>query len=123
TDAKTEDLILLSRAHFLMGEYFSNHIESEELRQWNLSSQWAEKALALNPEFKEKVVVQKNPPEQALDSLTERDGDALYWFAFSLNRWANAQGVSTELQYKDRIKKMMARVAQLNPGISHGGIY
>lgn len=115
-------MTLLARAHLLWGDYFSDN-ESERCAAWESGSQWAEKALTFNPVFKSRVVHQKLPPIQALDTLATKDAEPLFWFATATEKWSHCKGVSTELQYKDRIKKMMDRVAQLDSSGHQGSIY
>ena len=116
------DAVLQARAYYILGEYFSL-TNDEKSGNWENATNWAEKALTFNPKFKEALLKQKLPTDQALDVLTKKDIDALYWFAASLGRWVTTQGVSSELKYKDRIKKMIDSVAKLNPNYFYGAVY
>jgi tetratricopeptide (TPR) repeat protein len=114
--------ILQARAYYLLGEYFSKTNEDRAVN-WENASNWAEKALTFNADFKDALLKKKLPPELAIDVLTKKDVDALYWFAASLGRWVSTQGISSELKYKDRIKKMIDRVAKLSPNYLYGAVY
>lgn len=117
-----EHLIELARAHYLLAEYHGDS-DREKSKHWEEGANWAEKALTENPKFKQKIINEKLPPEQALSTLTTKDAEALYWFAVNLGRWASKQGLADILKYKDRVKKMIDRVQALSPNYFYGGIY
>lgn len=117
-----EDLTRLARAYYLQGEYFSADLKTK-IELWEKASNWAEKALTLNSAFKERILTQKVPTDQALDTLSKKDADALYWFAVALGKWASTQGLATKIKYKDRVKKMIDRVAILQPHYFYGAVY
>ena len=121
-NATREQMIKISRAHFLLAEYFDASSD-EKQSHWEAGANWAEKALTLNPQFKARRVQQKIPSEQCLDTLKAKDGEALYWFAANLGEWAKSQGLNTILKYKDRVKKMIDRAQELAPHYLFGAIY
>ncbi len=112
--SEQNDFVLLSRAEYLLGEFFTEDDHGKTLH-FERASNWAEKALTFNARFKDALLRQKLPTELALDVLEKKDSEGLYWLAVSLGKWASRKGISTSLKYKDRIKKMVDRVAILNP--------
>jgi tetratricopeptide (TPR) repeat protein len=118
----SEDLVRYARAEIIMGDYFSP-TDSEKATHWENAANWAETALTFNPEFRNAVLFEKRPTEMALQFLKRKEVDALYWYAISLERWAHLKGVSTELKYSDRIKKMIDRVAALQPNFLFGAVH
>jgi hypothetical protein len=117
-----EHIVQLAHAHFILAEYMLD-INRDKDAHWNQGANWAEKALTFNPAFKKKVVDEKVPTEQALSTLTAKDVEALYWYAGNLGRWASMQGLTQVLKYKERVKKMIDRVAELNSGFFYGAVY
>ncbi len=117
-----EDIIRLARAHHFLAEYLESS-EEEKAKHFALGSDYAEKALIYNAKLKEKILVEKLPPEQALNECKHQDAEALYWYAINLEQWAEKQGLSTLLKYKERVKKMIDRVAELSPELHHGAVY
>lgn len=107
----SEHPVLLAKAYYLMAEY---HVDSvtEKAKYWETGANWAEKAIE-----------QKVLPNQTLARLTPKDAEALFWFASNLGRWASTQGLTQVLKYKDRVKKMIDRVAELQPTLSYGAVY
>jgi hypothetical protein len=117
-----EQLVELSRAHFILAEYFLQE-HGEQEKHWNDGASWAERALAENQAFRKKVVIGKIPADQVLSTLTRKDVDALYWFASNLGRWASRRGLGEILKYKDRVKKMLDRVRELDQNYFYAAVY
>ena len=122
TFATHDEMVRLSRAHFFYADYHTQDW-AEKTKHWEQGANWAEKALMTNPAFKTKVMTNHVPPEFALEVLTAKDADALYWFAENLGWWTERQGISIVLKYRNQVKKMMDRVAELSPQYLQGGVY
>ena len=115
------DLSKLARALYILAEYLTpNPNESKVI--FENAANYAEKALSLNPNFRTKIIQEHLPPEQALTVLTFNDSEPLYWLAVNLGKWASLDGVQTMLNYKVKVKKMIDRVAELNPDLLHGAV-
>ncbi|MSP61864.1 MAG: hypothetical protein EXR72_16325 [Myxococcales bacterium] len=73
-----------------------------------------ERALvALAPDFKKKVEAGTNM-EDSIDSLDVKAVPGLYWYTTNLGKWANAQGFTTVLKYKSKIKKFIEKCMSLD---------
>ena len=121
-DATQNDLILEARAFLLLGEYFSRS-PYEHQNNWHSATLWAEKALAFNSRFRELRMNKTTPLERTLDVLQANDAGALYWLAASLYAQVANSDSDSELETKALIKKMMDRVATLNPKYFYGAVY
>jgi len=76
--------------------------------------QIGEKALvAMSAEFKKRVEAGTSV-EDATDVLDKNAVPALYWYSSNLGKWANAQGFTTVLKYKNKLKKMIERCMALD---------
>lgn len=115
-----ETLIYLTRGHYFLAD---SHIEDMATKKeiYNKAAAYGEKAMALNPAFKDKVSKGKSV-EEALDTLTVKEVPAIYWTAASLGKWAKASGIAAQLKYKTRIKGMIERVEQLKPDYFFGAV-
>ncbi len=111
----------LSHAYFIQAEYFDLP-ENEKKTSYEAGANAAEYALTFNSEFKERLILRKQPTEVALKSLKRDDADALYWHAVNLGRWATSQGLSTSVKNKDRIKRMLDWISKNKPSLHWGGV-
>lgn len=122
-DAGNEEaLVLLCRANYLLAD---GHLEDKDMKKkvWEKGTFWGEKALAMNPKIRTKVVDEKVALEEVLDLVEPSQVGALYWTAVNLGKWARLSGIGTTLKYKDRIKKMIERVEVLDPAYFHGAVH
>ncbi|MBL7714354.1 MAG: hypothetical protein JNL01_02735 [Bdellovibrionales bacterium] len=122
-DAGNEEaLVLLCRANYLLAD---GHLDDKDMKKkiWEKGTFWGEKALALNPKIRAKVVDEKVALEEVLDLVEPGQVPALYWTAVNLGKWARLSGIGTTLKYKDRIKKMIEKVEALDPGFFFGAVH
>ena len=117
---REKDFVLMARAYFLLGEYFSESTD-RKIENFAESANWSEMALLQNNEFARA----KNGahPENALTMLRRKNMESLYWHAAALSKWADLRGVGTALKYRNRIQNMMERVNQLRPDYFYGGAH
>ena len=115
---KEKDFVLMARAYFIMGEYFSDST-ALKIDFFGEAANWSEMAIYQNPDYSRTL---KSPrPESALSTLRKRNMEGLYWHALALYRWADLKGVGTALKYRSRIQNMMEKVSQLAPNYFFGG--
>jgi len=112
-------LVYLCRGYYLLSD---GHIQdmAEKKRLWEKGITWGERALTTNPAFKEKVVKVDGKIEDALDTLTKDNIEAIYWTAVNLGKWAKNSNIATVLKYKTRIKAMINRVGELDRNFFFG---
>jgi hypothetical protein len=114
-----ETLVYLCRGYYLLAD---GHYSEKELRKatWEKGVAWGERALATNAAFQRRVKDENAKMEDALDTLTAKQVEALYWTAVNLGKWARLAGLPTMLENKNRIRLMVERVEQLNPEYFYG---
>ena len=121
--ASVEDYVLASRAYYF---YSDTHLrfageEDAMLDSYQKGISMAEKGmLASSDAFKERVKAGERP-EDAVGSVELNGQPAMYWYASNLGRWAKQSGFATLLREKDRIKKIMERVMELDENYFYGG--
>lgn len=113
-----ENLTYLARGYFLLGDFFTNSNE-EKLKIFDVAKKYGDEGMSLNPEFK---ALKEKDLEKAIDALTMKDIDILYWSAAALGKWAKANGVMSSLKYKGQILAMIGKVEKLNPDYFHGSV-
>jgi tetratricopeptide (TPR) repeat protein len=118
-----EVLELLSRGYYFYAEAYLRKDPEEQLRYYDISAQWGERAMALFPEFKKKVVEEGVKVEDAVSVLPESFVGAVYWSASAIGKWARLKGFTTILSQRSRIKKLMTWVTEKNPRYFYGGPY
>lgn len=111
-----ETYALLSRGNFLLGEFFTKD-DDDKLKVYEKAKKYGEEGLSLNEEYKK---LKDKDIEKAIDTLTLKDIDALYWAAASLGKWAKTNGVMSSLKYKGQILAMIGKVGKLNPDYFYG---
>jgi hypothetical protein len=120
TARRESDFVLMSRAEYLLAEYFSAE-ENEKLRHFGEAAHWAEMALLENPDYKK--ALNNADPLTGISLLRRKNAEALFWHAIGLSRWAEQSGVGTALRYRNRIERMMARVNELRPNYYFAGVH
>ena len=121
--ASVEDYVLASRAYYF---YSDTHLrfageDDAMLESYQKGISMAEKGmLASSDAFKERVKAGERP-EDAVGSVELNGQPAMYWYASNLGRWAKQSGFATLLREKDRIKKIMTRVMELDENYFYGG--
>jgi tetratricopeptide (TPR) repeat protein len=113
-----ETLTYLTRGNFLIGEMYTSK-DKEKLKTFEKARKYGDEGLSLNPEYakyKDKDI------NKAIDSLTIKEIDILYWAAASLGKWAKANGVMSSLSYKGQILAMVGKVEKLNPDYFYGAV-
>jgi hypothetical protein len=113
-----ETLTYLTRGNFLLGEMYTNK-DSEKLKIFEKARKYGDEGLSLNEEYKK---LKDKDIKKAIDALTMKEIDVLYWAAASLGKWAKANGVMSSLKYKDQILAMIGKVEQLNPNYFYGAV-
>ncbi len=116
-----EILAKLSRAHYLLayGHMGGEEQKEKRLATYEAGSQYGERALALNPEFK-RLVSAGTKDTDALKACTKDDAPALQWYYANLGRWANEQGIQKVLLYKEKLFKLASRLAEVDEAFFHG---
>ena len=109
-----ESSVILSRGHNIMGSF---HVKDKalQLQSFEKGITWGERGLATNPEFEKRIAEVGGDISKALDTVTKKEVDALFWTATNLGRWAKGSGIATILKHKVAIKKMIERVQELDP--------
>ena len=121
--ASIDDYVLASRAYYF---YSDTHLrfageDDKMLESYQKGISMAEKGmLASSDAFKDRVKAGERP-EDAVSSVELNGQPAMYWYASNLGRWAKQSGFSTLLREKDRIKKIMTRVMELDENYFYGG--
>lgn len=113
-------LVRLSRAHYVLGEISTGN--EAKLAAYEAGMKYGDLALNTIPAFRERF--QK---EQAVEAAVEAVGkegiDAIYWDAVNIGKWANVKGKVKVLFLKEKVKRMVERVAALDEtwfyGASH----
>ena len=121
--ATVEDYVLAARAYYF---YADTHLrfageEDAMLESYQKGISMAEKGMVASSDaFKERVKA-GDRPEDAVDALDMKGQPAMYWYASNLGRWAKQSGFSTLIREKDRIKKIMERVMELDENYFFAG--
>ncbi len=113
-----ETLTYLTRGYFLMGEYYTND-DDAKLKVFEKAKKFGDEGMSLNEEYKN---LKEKDITKAIDALTMKEIDILYWSAASLGKWAKANGVMSSLKYKDQILAMIGKVEKLNPDYFYGAV-
>ena len=113
-----DSFVALSRGHNIMGTFHFKDKESQ-LQAFEKGITWGERGLATNPEFKKRIAEVGGDVGKALDTVTKKEIEALFWTATNLGRWAKQSGIATILKHKVTIKKMIKRVQELDPNFSY----
>lgn len=116
-----EVLAQLARAHYFLADGFYRQNKEEQIRLYDLSAQWGERALASNYEFRQLVTDKREKVEDAIRVLDEGYVPAVYWSASAIGKWARLKGFTTLLAQKNRVKKMMEWVTQNDAEYYYGG--
>lgn len=114
-----EALTLLARGYYLLADGHEEQVP-EKLKLWETGAAWGDRALACNEGFRAKVVEQKLPVEEALDTLKGSDVAPLYWSAVNLGKWAKTTGFTTGVKYRGKIVAMVTKVQELDSKFFHG---
>jgi hypothetical protein len=117
---RDKDFVLMARAYFLLGEYFSEST-NRKIESFAEAANWSEMALLQNTEYSRAQIGAH--PEKAFSLLRKKNMESLYWHATALSKWADLKGVGTALKYRNRIQSMMERVNQLRPDYFFGGAH
>lgn len=117
-----EALVYLSRGNYLLAD---GHYDDEKnkLNYWQVGLSYGEKALATNKDFYKKTVEEKVAVEEALDTLTKNEVEAIYWTAVNLGKWSKLTGVLKAMKYKAKVQKLVKKVEELNPEFFFGAVH
>lgn len=123
-------LIIAARAYYTysdghlfitMTEENEKQVKPELSKNYDKAIQYAEKALALEPAFRAKVVGGSSV-EDNLDMLGKDYIDAIYWRYAALARWSRLEGTTTLLKNKGKFTKMVKRVEALDANYFFGAV-
>lgn len=115
-----EVLTKLSRAYYLLADgYLEGGDVEKQLETYNKGAQYGEIAMALDTEFKKKVESGAKI-EDAISVLDSNYIGAIYWSASNLGKWAKKKGFLTLLKYKDKARKMVQRVLDMDEKYFYG---
>lgn len=101
---------ILARAYYLMADAHESDVD-EKKKNWNIGTSWAERAMAVNEDFRKSVASGEDVTD-ALKFLDKSYIDAIYWSAANLGKWAKNSGIATTLKYKNRIRTMVGKVLE-----------
>ncbi len=115
-----EVLTKLSRAYYLLADgYLEGGDVEKQLETYNKGAQYGERAMSLDPEFKKRVESGVKI-EDAISVLDSKYIGAIYWSASNLGKWAKKKGFLTLLKYKDKARKMVQRVLEMDEKYFYG---
>ncbi len=113
-----ETLTYLTRGYFLLGEMYTKD-DDDKLKVFEKAKKFGDEGMSLNENFKN---LKDKDFSKAIDTLTLKEIDILYWSAAALGKWAKANGVMSSLKYKDQILAMIGKVEKLNPDYFYGAV-
>jgi len=113
-----ETLSYLTRGYFLIGDVYTKD-DDEKLNVFEKAKKFGEEGMSLNPDFK---AIKDKDIKKAIEALTLKEIDVLYWSAAALGKWSKANGVMSSLKYKDQILAMIGKVEKLNPDYFYGAV-
>jgi hypothetical protein len=113
-----ETLTYLTRGYFLLGEMYTKD-DDNKLKVFEKAKKFGDEGMSLNEEYKK---LKDKDITKAIDQLTMKEIDVLYWAAASLGKWAKANGIMSSLKYKDQILAMIGKVERLNPDYFYGAV-
>jgi tetratricopeptide (TPR) repeat protein len=126
-----ELLIMAARANYIMADgplYLKLNddnealIKEEQKKSYDAAISFAEKAMALDPNFR-KAVVGGAKVEEAINNLSKDYIESIYWRYASLSRWSRLEGTTTILKNKAKATQMAKRVEALDPNFLYGAAY
>lgn len=113
-----ESLTYLTRGYFLLGDVYTKD-DDDKLNIFEKAKKYGDEGMSLNEDFKK---LKDKDIVKAIDALTMKEIDILYWAAASLGKWAKANGVMSSLKYKGQILAMIGKVEKLNPDFFYGAV-
>ncbi|MFO7560881.1 MAG: TRAP transporter TatT component family protein [Desulfobacterales bacterium] len=101
--------------------YAGGHLTDKEaqLEYYNKGAEYGERGMALNPEFKKRVMAGEKDYE-CLDALGKEDIPSVYWVFANLGRWSNLKGFTTILKNKNKLKAIADWVTYTDEEYYHG---
>lgn len=115
-----ETLVLLSRAHYLLGELEED--KEKKLEAYEAGMRYGDLALHTIPAFRE-AFERTRTIEDAVVAVPASGIGAIYWDAVNQGKWANEKGKVKVLFMKDKVKKMIERVLALDERWWHGAAH
>jgi hypothetical protein len=112
--------IRLARAYYLMADGHHRGDSASQLKYYDLAVVWGERAMAHSEAFRKEVEAGK-PVEDAISVLGKEYAGAVYWAASGLGKWAKMKGFTTLLAQKNKVKKFMEYVSNVDPGYYYSG--
>ncbi len=118
TPRDLETLTYLTRGYFLLGDVYTSD-DDEKLKIFEKAKKTGEEGMSLNEEFKK---LKEKDISKAINALTMKEIDILYWSAAALGKWAKANGIMSSLKYKEQILSMIKKVESLKPDYFYGAV-
>ncbi len=118
--ANLELLIVLARGNYFLADAYLSDDKERQTTVYEKSLSFAERAMAVNPEFKA-LVEDGEQIEDAIRVLEVQYVGAIYWGSASLGKWGLNKGLATILKNKERGRKMMERCVELDENYFYGG--
>ncbi len=114
-----EILTYLTRGYFLLGDAHIDDSDQKKIK-FDRAREYGERGLDTNEAYKKRK--DKDDAEKAVEELTLREVEILYWSAASLGKWAKANGVFSSLKFKGQILASIKRIERLNPKFFYGAV-
>ncbi|MES2527121.1 MAG: TRAP transporter TatT component family protein [Bdellovibrionota bacterium] len=118
TPRDLETLTYLTRGYFLLGDVYTSE-DDEKLKVFEKAKKSGEEGMSLNEDFKK---LKEKDITKAIDTLTLKEIDVLYWSAAALGKWAKANGIMSSLKYKGQILAMIKKVEMLKADYFYGAV-
>lgn len=120
-DPKNLELfVTMARGYYFLADAYLVDDPERQAEIYDKSLAYAEKGMALHPQFKE-LVENDEKIEDAIRVLDKSYVGAMYWASASLGKWALNQGLATTLANKERGRKMIEHCLELDDTYFHGG--
>ena len=102
----------LARGYYLLAYGYLNKKE-EVLAAYDEGARWGERIMGLSAEFRKKIADGQKDYE-ALTVAQKKDVPGIYWAYANLGKWSVAQGFTTMLKNKSKLKAFIDRVTELD---------
>jgi hypothetical protein len=104
-------LVWLARAHYLLGEVSSD--AERKLEAYEAGMLYGDRALDAIPAFRERFA-RTQSVEESVEAVGKDGIDAIYWDAVNTGKWSKAKSMTKALFMKDKVRRMVERVASID---------
>lgn len=113
-------LVMLTRGHYLLADGHT-YKKEDKIKIFEKAVKFGEEAMGTNHDFKKEV---KSGVEVsvALNKLSSKEIESIYWTAASLGKWAKATSIAAALKYKGQIKLMIEKVNEFDSNFFYGAV-